>query len=253
MILITGASSGIGEACARAFARTGRDLFLVARREDRLKDLAQELQTQFGVRVVYEATDVRSTEMLHSLSVTRAQDLSKVSVLINNAGLARGLEAFQDSNESDWQEMIGTNLTAVLGFTQLLLPFFLKKNSGHIVMMGSVAARWLYPRGHVYSATKAAVHALAESLRLDLLGTKIRVTTIAPGMVETEFSEVRFRGDTARAAAVYSNMQPLRAEDVAEAVVWATLRPAHVNIQEIVMYPVDQASPTQVARSSKKE
>ena len=144
--------------------------------------------------------------------------------------------------------MIDTNIKGLLWFTQLVLPVFIKRNAGHFVMMGSVAARWMYPKGNVYSATKAAVHAFAESLRLDLLGTRIRVTTIAPGLVETEFSQVRFRGDVGRAKTVYEGMQPLTAADVAETVVWATMRPAHVNIQEVVMYPVDQASPSQVIR-----
>ena len=157
-------------------------------------------------------------------------------------------DPLQSGAAADWNEMIDTNIKGLLWFTKLVLPVFTKRNSGHVVMMGSVAARWMYPKGNVYSATKAAVHALAESLRLDLLGTKIRVTTIAPGMVETEFSEVRFGGDAARAKAVYEGMQPLSADDVAEAVSWAVLRPAHVNIQEIVLYPVDQASTSQVAR-----
>jgi NADP-dependent 3-hydroxy acid dehydrogenase YdfG len=248
MILITGASSGIGKACAEAFAREKKALFLVARRSDRLDAVASDLRTRFGVEVVTAAVDVADEKQVLALAQSHARELEKVDVLINNAGLARGMDPLHQGASADWNEMIDTNIKGLLWFTKLVLPIFTKRNSGHIVMMGSVAARWMYAKGNVYSATKAAVHALAESLRLDLLGTRIRVTTIAPGMVETEFSEVRFKGDAARAKTVYEGMQPLTAEDVADAILWAANRPAHVNIQEIVMYPVDQASTSQVAR-----
>ena len=248
MILITGASSGIGRACAEAFAREKKDLFLVARRRERLEAVAADLRARFGVEVRTAVVDASNEREVLALAQSHARELERVEVLINNAGLARGMDPLQSGAAADWNEMIDTNIKGLLWFTKLVLPVFTKRNSGHVVMMGSVAARWMYPKGNVYSATKAAVHALAESLRLDLLGTKIRVTTIAPGMVETEFSEVRFGGDAARAKAVYEGMQPLSADDVAEAVSWAVLRPAHVNIQEIVLYPVDQASTSQVAR-----
>ena len=195
MILITGASSGIGEACARAFAKEKKDLFLVARRLNRLECLARELSQLYGVRVLTAAIDVCDREQIKALTKSHSSDFSEIDVLVNNAGLASGLDTFQEGNESDWDQMIATNISGVLSFTQAVLPFFIKKNAGHIIMMGSVAARWMYPKGNVYSASKAAIHAFAESLRLDLLGTKIRVTTVAPGMVETEFSQVRFKGD----------------------------------------------------------
>jgi 3-hydroxy acid dehydrogenase/malonic semialdehyde reductase len=251
MILITGASSGIGRACAEGFAREKKNLFLVARRRDRLEALAQEMRSQHGVEVVTSVLDVSDEKQVLALAQSHARELERVEVLINNAGLARGMDTLQEGAIADWNEMIDTNIKGLLWFTKLVLPFFMKRNSGQVVMMGSVAARWMYSKGNVYSATKAAVHALAESLRLDLLGTRIRVTTIAPGMVETEFSEVRFKGDASRAKTVYEGMQPLSAEDVADAVLWAANRPAHVNIQEIVMYPVDQASTSQVSRKSR--
>jgi serine 3-dehydrogenase len=251
MILITGASSGIGKACAEAFAREKKDLFLVARRSDRLGSIAADLRTRFSVKVVTATLDVSDEKQVLALATSHSRDLEKVDVLINNAGLARGMDPLHQGSSADWNEMIDTNIKGLLWFTKLVLPIFTARNSGHIVMMGSVAARWMYSKGNVYSATKAAVHALAESLRLDLLGTKIRVTTIAPGMVETEFSEVRFKGDSSRAKTVYEGMQPLTAEDIADAILWAANRPPHVNIQEIVIYPVDQASTSQVARKSR--
>lgn len=222
----------------------------MARRRERLEELAAELREGFGVRVVVAAIDAADEKQVLKLAESHGSELEQVEVLINNAGLALGLDPLHQGASADWNAMIDTNIKGLLWFTRLVLPVFTKRNSGHVVMMGSVAARWMYPRGNVYSATKAAVHAIAESLRLDLLGTKIRVTTIAPGMVETEFSEVRFKGDADRAKSVYAGMQPLSAEDVADAVVWTVDRPAHVNIQEIVMYPVDQASTSQVARKS---
>ncbi|MEN9722407.1 MAG: NADP-dependent 3-hydroxy acid dehydrogenase YdfG [Pseudomonadota bacterium] len=248
MILITGASSGIGEACAEAFAQKGKALFLVARRSERLEALADRLRQRFGVRVETATVDVQETAQIFSLATTHGDLLREVEVLVNNAGLALGLDLFQDAQWSDWDQMIDTNLKGVLAFTKLVLPYFLERNSGQLILMGSVAARWMYPRGHVYSATKAAVHALGESLRLDLLGTRVRVTTLAPGMVETEFSAVRFKGDEHRASAVYERMTPLSAQDVADTVVWVASRPSHVNVQELVLYPVDQASPTHVSR-----
>ncbi len=248
MILITGASSGIGKACAEAFAREKKNLFLVARRRERLEELASDLRSRHGIEVVAAVLDVSDEKQVMELAQSHAREVEQVDVLINNAGLARGMDPLHQGTSADWNEMIDTNIKGLLWFTKLVLPIFTKRNSGHVVMMGSVAARWMYTKGNVYSATKAAVHALAESLRLDLLGTKIRVTTIAPGMVETEFSEVRFKGDASRAKTVYEGMQPLSAADIADAVLWATNRPAHVNIQEIVMYPVDQASTSQVSR-----
>lgn len=250
LVLITGASSGIGEACARRFAEQGHSLILTGRRLERLEALAARLRSGNRIEVTALPMDVSSRESVRSILKTQSGLLEKVDVAIINAGLARGLDPLHEAAAEDWEEMIDTNIKGALWTTELVLPAFRKRDSGHIVFMGSVAARWMYARGNVYSATKAAVHALAESLRLDLLGSGIRVTTIAPGLVETEFSNVRFSGDLERAKSVYRGLEPLSGDDVADAVVWACSRPPHVNIQEIVMYPTAQASPSQVARKS---
>ncbi len=247
-VLITGASSGIGEACARRFAEQGHSLILTGRRLERLEALAAELRGDKRIEVTALSMDVSKRESIQSMLKTHACLLEKVDVALINAGLARGLDPLHEAQAEDWEEMIDTNVKGALWTTELVLPFFRRRDTGHIVFMGSVAARWMYPKGNVYSATKAAVHALAESLRLDLLGSGIRVTTIAPGLVETEFSNVRFNGDVERAKSVYRGLEPLSGDDVADAVAWACSRPAHVNIQEIVMYPTAQASPSQVAR-----
>ncbi len=249
MIFITGASSGIGRATATAFAKMGRPLLLVARRKDRLEALAKELADVFKVAVVPYVLDVRKPRDIEAFSVSHADYLERVEVLVNNAGLAKGFDPFQTSNPEDWEAMWDTNVKGLLYVTRVCLPHFLKAKRGHIINLGSVAGRWVYPRGHVYSATKRAVSALTEGLRLDLHGSGIRVTEIAPGMVETEFSEVRFE-DKAKAKTVYQGLTPLSAADIAETIVWCANRPSHVNIQELVIYPTDQASPTTVNRKA---
>lgn len=247
MILITGASSGIGAATARAFARLKRPLILWARRTDRLEDLKKECLALGSPEVAIAPVDVRDASAIGK--ETAASLYARVEVLVNNAGLARGLSPFQSDSPAHWDDMIDTNLKGVLNVTHAILPHLLKRNSGHIVNVGSVAGRWFYPKGHVYCATKAAVHALNEGLRLDLVGTNIRVTEISPGMVETEFSQVRLE-DAEKAKQVYAGLQPLVADDVAETIVWCCLRPSHVNVQELVLYPTAQASTTVVHRKS---
>ncbi len=249
MILITGATSGIGEACARAFAAAGKNLWITGRRADRLEALAAELRASHRIAVKTTALDVRRREPFLELSRNEAEALATVETCIVNAGLALGLEPLQDGSGEDWEQMIDTNLKGALWTTELVLPEFRRRDRGHLIFMGSVAARWMYPKGNVYSATKAALHALAESLRLDLLGSRIRVSTLAPGLVETEFSRVRFKGDEKRAEAVYSGLEPLSPADIADAALWVATRPPHVTIQEMVIYPTAQASPSQVARS----
>jgi 3-hydroxy acid dehydrogenase / malonic semialdehyde reductase len=246
-VLITGASAGIGSATAEAFARDGRSLVLWARRQDRLESTAERCK-KAGAKAVHIAIiDVRRPEEIdHEIEKNRSL-YESVDVLINNAGLARGLSPFQDAKREDLQAMIDTNLVGFLHVTQAILPFFIAKNRGHLVHLGSAAARWPYAKGHVYCATKAAIHSLSETLRIDLNGTAIRVTEISPGMVNTDFSTVRL-GDAERAKAVYAGMTPLVAEDIAASVHWAVNRPAHVNIQEMVIYPVAQASTSIVSR-----
>lgn len=247
MILITGASSGIGEATAERFARDARPLILWGRRRERLEAVRKKCLS-LGAKSVHLADfDVRDrVAMLAEVEENRPL-YEKVSVLLNNAGLAKGFSPFQDAKIEELDEMIDVNVKGFLNVTTTILPLLLKKNQGHMIHLGSVAGTIVYPKGHVYCASKAAIHALTTAFRMDLNGTAIRVTEIAPGMVETGFSVARFE-DEAKAKAVYHGMTPLIAEDVADAIHWAATRPEHVNIQEIVMYPVAQASPTIVSR-----
>lgn len=247
LVLITGASSGIGEACARVFAAQKGGLFLVARRGDRLARMKEDLEKQYEVEVQTAVLDVSKRAAVEAWAEKHAAVLARVECLINNAGLARGLASLQEGDPSDWDDMIDTNLKGLLYVTRAVLPGMVARGSGHIVNLGSVAGRWTYPKGNIYSATKYAVRSLTESLRLDLNGTGVRVTEIAPGMVETEFSQVRL-GDAAKARAVYAGMTPLKAEDIAESVLWCVQRPRHVNVQELVIYPTDQASVGVVSR-----
>lgn len=247
MILVTGASSGIGEATAERFSQDGRKLVLWARHRERLEAVKKKC-LELGASSVHIATfDVRDRAAMQAEISSHQVLYEKTEVLLNNAGLARGFSPFQDAKIEDLDEMIDVNVKGFLNVTTAVLPFLLKKNQGHLIHLGSVAGTAIYPKGHVYCASKAAIHALTLAFRMDLNGTALRVTEIAPGMVETEFSVSRF-GDSAKAEAVYHGMTPLLAVDVADAVHWAATRPAHVNIQEIVMYPVAQASPTIVSR-----
>ncbi len=249
-VLITGASSGIGEACARVFAREGMRLILLARRSDRLHLLATELAEQFGTVTHSLALDVRDRTQVEAALTHLPDDWQNVDVLINNAGLSRGLDAFQEASIDDWEEMIDTNFKGLLYVTRTLLPGMIQRGRGDIVNIGSIAGHQTYPKGNVYCATKAAVRALSEGINQDVLGTPIRVCAVDPGMVETEFSQVRFHGDRDRAAAVYQGMIPLTAEDVADVVLFCITRPAHVTMSEVLVLPTDQASPLLVNRRS---
>jgi 3-hydroxy acid dehydrogenase/malonic semialdehyde reductase len=241
-VFITGASSGIGEACARAFAAAGYDLVLAARREDRLARLAQELMQKHRIQVDLFKLDVRSQKAVRTLVEGNPRVFGAVEILINNAGLAKGRDPIQTENPDDWDMMIDTNIKGLLYVTRALLPGFIARGNGHVVNLGSVAGHWTYPSGAVYSATKFAVRALNEAMRLDLNGTGVRVTAVSPGMVETEFSLVRFNGDEAKSKAVYEGAQALSPADVAETVLWCVQRPKHVNVQELVIFPTSQAS-----------
>lgn len=240
-VLITGASSGIGEACAKIFAEAKQDLVLVARREDRLKSLAEQLSSLHQISVNVFPIDVRDRESLESLMQKHSKIFEVVDVLINNAGLAKGLSTLQEGDPSEWDTVIDTNVKGLLYFTRAILPKMIPHQKGHIVNIGSVAGHWVYEKGAVYCASKFAVRALTEGLRFDLKGTGIRVTEISPGMVETEFSEVRY-GDKERGKAVYVGKTPLKPRDIAETVLWCVQRPSHVNIQEVILYPTEQAS-----------
>jgi len=240
--LITGATAGFGLATAELLAEHGCHLILTGRRQDRLEKAAERLQKAHGVRVTplcFDLSDRQETEQALASIESTVKDLS---ILVNNAGLALGTDPVHTAQIEHWETMIDTNLKGLLYMTRLCLPHLLANGRGHIVNLGSVAGRWTYPGGAVYSATKFAVRAFSDSLRLDLQGKNIRVTNIEPGMAETEFSQVRFQGDRAKASAVYDGMTPLSARDIAETIVWCLSRPAHVNIQEMVIFPTDQAA-----------
>ena len=249
MILITGASSGIGKATAEIFAKQKCNLHLIARREDRLKKLAGQLHEQYGVDVSYSALDLRSKTAIEKWANEHQALLPTIEVLINNAGLAKGSAPIHQGNPEDWEMMIQTNIMGLLRITRVILPHMVAKKSGHVVNLGSVAGHYTYPNGAVYCSSKFAVRALNEGMRLDLNGTGVRVTAIDPGMVETEFSLVRL-DDAEKAKAVYAGMKPLVAMDIAETISWCVNRPPHVNIQEVIMYPTDQASPMVVSRKT---
>jgi 3-hydroxy acid dehydrogenase / malonic semialdehyde reductase len=250
LVLITGASSGIGLACAQTFAQAGARLILTARRGDRLQALAADLKAEFGTATHVLKLDVCDRSAVEACLQSLPSDWSEIDILVNNAGLSRGLERFQSAEVQDWEEMIDTNIKGLLYVTRTLLPSMIERGRGHIINIGSIAGHQTYPKGHVYCATKAAVRAITEGLKLDLLGTPIRVSSVDPGMVETEFSQVRFHGDAERAQSVYAGLTPLTPADVADVVLFCATRPAHVNINEVVLMPTDQASATQVNRQN---
>jgi 3-hydroxy acid dehydrogenase / malonic semialdehyde reductase len=246
--LITGASSGIGYASAIELAKLGSNLILVARRIDKVEKLALELKQQYDINTFLIKLDVRNNNSVISAIKSLPRDFQDIDILVNNAGLSRGLDSVEKCNIADWENMIDTNIKGLLYVTHAVLPNMIKNNFGHIINIGSIAGQECYPGGNVYSATKAAVKSFNKSLRIDLLGKNIKVTEIAPGAVETEFSMVRFN-DELRAKSVYQGYTPLDASDIADAVIYAVTRKPHVNIGEILITPVAQASATHIARS----
>jgi 3-hydroxy acid dehydrogenase / malonic semialdehyde reductase len=250
-VLITGASSGIGEAAARAFAAAGARLVLAARRADRIEALAAELAEAHGTTSHAIQLDVRDAGVVTRMLEDLPPDWSGIDVLVNNAGLSRGLEKLHEGDISDWDEMVDTNVKGLLYVTRAVVPGMVARGRGHVINIGSVAGHEVYPGGAVYCATKHAVGAITRGLRFDLLGTQIRVTTIDPGMVETEFSLVRFHGDSERAAKVYEGVRPLTAEDIADAILYAATRPPHVNVDEVLLMATAQASATRVWREGR--
>lgn len=239
LILITGASSGIGAACARRFAADGAHLVLWARRLDRLEQLAAELRPR-GVTVHVARVDVRDRATVNAAVDALVTAGAVPDVLINNAGLAAGLTPLQEGDPDDWDRMIDTNITGLLNVTRAILPHMLARNRGHVVNLGSTAGHTVYPKGNVYGATKFAVRALTEAINLDVAGTPIRVSSVDPGLVETEFSEVRFHGDRERAKAAYHGLRPLSADDVADAIAYVVGVPEHVNVLDLVLLPTAQ-------------
>ena len=246
-ILITGATSGIGEACARKFAENGDRLILTGRNEQRLADIKKEL-TEKGTEVLTLAFDVRDREKAKKYIAELPAEWQTIDVLVNNAGLALGLEPEYEGNLDDWETMIDTNIKGLLTMTRLIVPGMIERNSGHVINVGSVAGDAAYAGGNVYCATKAAVKALSDGLRIDVANTAVRVTNLKPGLVETNFSNIRFYGDTDRAANVYKGIKPLTGDDIADVAVFAANAPAHVQIAEVLILATHQASGSVIVR-----
>ncbi|WP_207384306.1 SDR family oxidoreductase [Legionella yabuuchiae] len=248
VVLITGASSGIGTVCAEQFAQAGANLLLCARRISIIKALASDLQKQYDISAHAFELDVRSEQQVRDAIHDLPQVWKSIDILVNNAGLAAGLDPIQSGDSGDWEAMIDTNIKGLLYVTRAVLPGMIERDLGHIINIGSIAGHQVYPKGGVYCATKHAVNALSQGLRLDLSGTKVRVSSVDPGAVETNFSLVRFKGDEQKAQAVYKGFQPLTPEDVADAILYCASRPEHVNVSEILIMPTAQAAASMITR-----
>lgn len=244
IVFITGATSGIGRSCAVEFARSGANLILCARRIELLNTFAEELEKEFGVKIYSFQLDVRDENDVNNAISSLPEEWKNIDILINNAGLARGFAKLHEDDPNNWNEMIDTNVKGLLYVTRAVVPGMVERNSGHVVNVGSIAGHEAYPKGGAYCATKHAVDAITKSLRMDLVDKNIRVSTIDPGMVETNFSVIRFHGDEERAKNVYKGLEPLTGKDIAETIVFMTSRPPHVNLAEVVMFPTSQASAT---------
>ncbi len=248
-ILVTGATSGIGQACVHRFAKEGHNIILTGRRSQRLNDLVDKLISAYAGNYIALNFDVRNREEVREAINSLPEAFSKIDILVNNAGLAAGANKIQDGNYQHWERMIDTNLKGLLYVSEAVIPQMVARNGGMIINIDSTAGKEAYPGGNVYCATKHGVDALTKGMRMDLLEHKIKVGMVSPGLVETEFSIVRFDGDEEKAKKVYSGMTPLRPEDVAESVYFMASQPDHVSILDIVIMPSDQASSTQVRRS----
>ena len=248
VILITGASAGIGEACARLFAEQGSRLILTARREEKLNKLALELHEEYGSKVLVQGLDVRDGDSVVTMLSDLPESFKNIDVLVNNAGLVLGVEKAYETPGIDVDIMLDTNVKGVLNMIRAVVPAMVSKQQGHVINISSIAGHEAYPGGSVYCASKHAVDALTKSLRMDVVSTPLRVTAISPGLVDTEFSLVRFKGDVKKAEAVYLGLEALVAEDIAEAVLFAASRPAHVQIADMIIFPTQQAAATVVHR-----
>ncbi|MGB5942470.1 MAG: SDR family NAD(P)-dependent oxidoreductase [Leeuwenhoekiella sp.] len=245
--LITGASSGIGRATAREFAKNGINLIICGRRQERLDALADELSKY--VKITTLNFDVRHKDQVREAIRSLQPPFDQIEILINNAGNAHGLDPIQDGNTEDWDAMLDINVKGLLYVSDAIIPQMIKRNSGHIINIGSTAGKEVYPKGNVYCASKHAVDAINQGMRIDLNGHNIRVGAVNPGLVETEFSDVRFKGDSDKAKKVYKGFRPLVAEDIADIIHFVVSRPYHVNIADLVVMSTDQASSTIVARN----
>ncbi|MEN6559210.1 MAG: SDR family NAD(P)-dependent oxidoreductase [Acidobacteriota bacterium] len=249
IVFVTGASSGIGESAARAFAAQGAKVLMCARRLERIEKLARALEREHGAAARAFRLDVRDRAAVDKAVAGLPEEWRAIEVLVNNAGLSRGMDKLPAGLVEDWEEMIDANVKGLLYVSRAVVPGMIERGRGHVINIGSIAGRETYPGGNVYCATKFAVKALSNAMRLDLNGTPLRVSEIAPGMVETEFSLVRFHGDAGRAAKVYQGFKPLGPDDIADAAVWCATRPPHVDVSEIVIMPTAQASTTLVHRA----
>ncbi len=249
-VLVTGASSGIGAACAEVFASAGCRLLLAARRQDRLDAVADRLREEFGAEVLTMVVDVRDREAVDAWIEGLDANWSAIDVLVNNAGLARGLSTIFEGDVNDWEEMIDTNVKGLLWVTRAVLRGMVTRGSGHVINIGSIAGHETYPGGNVYCASKHAVTAIGRALNIDVLGTGVRVSSVDPGLVNTEFSVVRFHGDQERADSVYDGLEPLSGQDVADAVFFCATRPPHANVREMILMPSAQAAAVHVHRDT---
>jgi 3-hydroxy acid dehydrogenase / malonic semialdehyde reductase len=250
IVFITGASSGIGRACAEEFAKAGSNLILCARRIERLIELKKSLVKKYKVKILVAQLDVRKLHDVKKIISSLPAQWKQIDILLNNAGLARGLNKVHEADITHWEEMIDTNIKGLLYVTRTILPLMIERKHGHVINIGSTAGHEIYPMGNVYCATKFAVKALTQSIRVDVLDKNIKVTSVDPGMVMTEFAKVRFSGDENRANKVYEGITPLSPQDVAEAVVFSATRPDNVNINEIILTPICQASSAQIFRNT---
>ncbi len=249
LVFITGATSGIGKSTAEIFAKNGHHLIITGRREDRLKEVKQQLEGRYSISVTTLCFDIRDPKAVETAIASLSENNKRIDILVNNAGLAAGLSTIQEGTLSHWERMIDTNIKGLLYATKFIASLMINNGKGHIINIGSIAGKEVYPNGNVYCATKHAVDALNKGMRIDLLPHNIKVTAVNPGMVETEFSLVRFDGDADRAKKVYMGLQPLTPEDIAETIFWVANRPAHVNINDIVIMPSAQATATNVNRN----
>jgi 3-hydroxy acid dehydrogenase/malonic semialdehyde reductase len=241
-VLVTGATSGFGKAIAYLFAQNGNDIVITGRREDRLNTIKKELEQQHKVQVTTLCFDIRSREQVEAAVAKLKQQVNRIDILVNNAGLAAGLSSIEEGNVDDWDTMIDTNIKGLLYITRQIAPMMKEQGTGHIINIGSTAGKIAYKNGNVYCATKFAVEALTQSMRIDLLPYSIKVTAINPGMAETEFALVRFKGDEARAKTVYEGLQPLTAEDIANVVYYCATLPPHVCINDLTLTCLNQAN-----------
>lgn len=251
IVFITGASSGIGEACARSFAREGSRLILSARRNEKLQQLAVELKEKYGTDIYYFQLDVRDKRGVDKAVEDLPGEWKAVDILINNAGLGLGLIEMYKDDTDGWDQMIDTNVKGALYVLRAIVPGMVERNQGHIINLGSIAGHEAYPKGGVYCATKHALAAITKSLRMDVIDKNIKVNTIDPGMVETDFSNIRFNGDKERAKKVYEGVKPLVAEDIAETIIFMVSRPWHVSLNEVIIMPHVQANAFVVHRDTK--